>query len=81
MQKRLRITLFGAFLLCVLLVGFFAFNHIAGPVHASSNYYSLGVHDGISACYAELNDQPAPPSRNLGADYNRGWSHGYHEGC
>ena len=52
MQKRLRIMLFGAFLLCVLLGGFFAFNHIAGLAHASSKhspYYSLGAHDGILA--------------------------------
>jgi len=35
MQKRLRIMLFGAFLLCVLLGGFFAFSHITGSAHSA----------------------------------------------
>jgi hypothetical protein len=75
--------LFGAFLLCVLLVGFFAFNHIAGPAHASSNDYILGKHDGVLACYAQQHNQPAPPAeKNRGNDYNRGWWDGYHtRGC
>ena len=35
MQKRLSIMLLGAFLLCALLGGVFAFSHIAGPAHAA----------------------------------------------
>ena len=67
MQKRLSIMLLGAFLLCALLGGVFAFSHIAGPAHAAvtedpnghneSDFEQVarakGENDGASSCQIE----------------------------
>ena len=88
MQKRLRLMLFGAFLLCALLVGFFTFNHIAGPAHASStDYYAMGVQDGGDYCTAYKAGQPQKGVRrsipfDQSDNYKRGWHDGAHsKGC
>jgi hypothetical protein len=90
MQKRLRIMLFGAFLLCVLLAGFFTFNHIAGPAHASSpndhTYYLMGAQDGYLACYNQKHNLRVPPLKSVGdeqGNYDNGWTYGYYRqgGC
>lgn len=89
MQKRLRILLVGAFLLCVLVGGFFAFSHIAGPAHAASgDPYYLGEPDGVKTCRFEQGYNVSPIDRTNDfsgyeqSRYEQGWYTGYHaQGC